>query len=71
MAGAGATRATMLIDLAVICAFQLPLALAATAFGRASEMRLWLVVAATNCLSAAVYALSYRKGTFLQRAFTA
>jgi putative MATE family efflux protein len=71
MTGAGATRLTMLIDLAVICAFQLPFALGATAFGRASEMRLWLVVATTNCLSAAVYAVSYRKGTFLQRAFTA
>ena len=71
MTGAGATRVTMLIDLAVICAFQLPFALAVTAFGRASEMRLWFVVAATNCLSAAVYAVSYRKGTFLQRAFTA
>jgi Na+-driven multidrug efflux pump len=71
MTGAGATRVTMLIDLAVICAFQLPFALAATSFGRTSEVRLWFVVAATNCLSAAVYAVSYRKGTFLQRAFTA
>jgi putative MATE family efflux protein len=69
MTGAGATRMTMFIDLAVICAFQLPLALAATSFGPASELRLWLVVAATNVISAAVYAVSYRRGTFLQRAF--
>jgi putative MATE family efflux protein len=70
MTGAGATRMTMLIDLAVICLFQLPFALAATSFGSPSEPRLWFVVAATNVLSAAIYAASYRKGTFLQRAIT-
>jgi Na+-driven multidrug efflux pump len=68
MTGAGATRITMFIDLAVILAFQLPFAVAATSFGGASETRLWLAVAVTNVLSAAVYAISYRKGTFLQRA---
>jgi putative MATE family efflux protein len=70
MAGAGATRTTMLIDLSIICAFQLPFALAATSFGKTSESRLWLVVAVTNCVSAAVYAMSYRRGTFLRRRLT-
>jgi putative MATE family efflux protein len=68
MTGAGATRLTMFIDLGVIGAFQLPLALAAMSIGGTSEVRLWFVVAVTNVLSAAVYVLSYRKGTFLQRA---
>ncbi|HMJ53967.1 MAG TPA: MATE family efflux transporter [Polyangiaceae bacterium] len=66
MTGAGATRVTMLIDLAVICIFQLPFALAATSFGAPSMLRLWLAVAVTNVLSAAVYAIVYRKGTFLR-----
>jgi putative MATE family efflux protein len=70
MTGAGATRVTMLIDLAVICGFQLPFALAATSWGVTSELRLWWVVAATNVLSAAVYIISYNRGTFLQRAYT-
>jgi putative MATE family efflux protein len=71
MTGAGATRITMLIDLAVICLFQLPFALVVTSFGPTSELRLWFVVAATNVLGAVVYAVSYRKGTFLhQRALT-
>jgi Na+-driven multidrug efflux pump len=71
MTGAGATRLTMFIDLAVICAFQLPFALGVSAFGRTSEMRLWFVVAATNFLGASIYAMSYRRGTFLQRAMPA
>jgi putative MATE family efflux protein len=71
MTGAGATRLTMFIDLAVICAFQLPLALGVSAFGRTSEMRLWFVVAATNFLGATIYAMSYRRGTFLRRAMPA
>lgn len=70
MTGAGATRITMLIDVAVICAFQIPFALVATSFGRPSPVRLWVVVAATNVLGAVVYAIVYRRGTFLQRAFT-
>jgi Na+-driven multidrug efflux pump len=70
MTGAGATRITMLIDVAVIVAFQIPFALLVTSFGRPSPTRLWLVVAATNVLSAAVYAIVYRRGTFLQRAFS-
>jgi Na+-driven multidrug efflux pump len=68
MTGAGATRMTMFIDLAVICLFQLPFALAATSWGDTSERRLWFVVALTNVMSAAAYAVSYRRGTFLQRA---
>jgi Na+-driven multidrug efflux pump len=70
MTGAGATRVTMSIDLAVICLFQLPFALAATSFGATSQARLWFIVAATNVVGAAVYAVSYRRGTFLRRAAT-
>ena len=70
MTGAGATRTTMLIDLAVICAFGIAFALVATSFDRPSPMLLWVVVAATNVLGAVVYTSVYRRGTFLQRAFT-
>ncbi|MET0591819.1 MAG: MATE family efflux transporter [Polyangiaceae bacterium] len=71
MTGAGATRITMFIDLAVICFFQVPCAIAVTSLYGASEVGLWFVVAATNCLGATVYALSYRRGTFLRRALPA
>jgi putative MATE family efflux protein len=71
MTGAGATRVTMFIDLAVVGVFQLPFALVVTSLYQGSPVGLWLVVAATNFLSAAVYAASYRRGTFLRRALHA
>jgi putative MATE family efflux protein len=70
MTGAGATRTTMLIDLAVILGFQVPLAIAAVLVGEPTPMRLWMVVAATNMLGAVVYAVNYRRGTYLRRAVT-
>jgi putative MATE family efflux protein len=70
MTGAGATRTTMLIDLAVILGFQVPLAIAAVLIGEPTPMRLWTVVAATNLLGAVVYAVNYRRGTYLRRAVT-
>jgi putative MATE family efflux protein len=70
MTGAGATRTTMLIDLGVVMGFQLPLALAAVMLADPSPSRLWIVVAATNFLSAAVYVLNYRRGTYLRSAVT-
>jgi putative MATE family efflux protein len=68
MTGAGATRTTMLIDLAVIAGFELPLALAVVGMGPRTPSSLWLVVAATNFLSALVYAVCYRRGTYLRSA---
>jgi putative MATE family efflux protein len=70
MTGAGATRTTMLIDLAVILGFQVPLAIAAVLVGEPTPARLWMVVAATNLLGAVVYAVNYRRGTYLRRAVT-
>jgi putative MATE family efflux protein len=70
MTGAGATRTTMLIDLAVILGFQVPLAIAAVLVGDPTPARLWTVVAATNLLGAVVYAVNYRRGTYLRRAVT-
>jgi putative MATE family efflux protein len=70
MTGAGATRTTMLIDLAVILGFQVPLAIAAVLVGDPSPVRLWMVVAATNLLGAVVYTVNYRRGTYLRRAVT-
>jgi Na+-driven multidrug efflux pump len=70
MTGAGATRTTMLIDLGVVMGFQLPLAIAAVMLADPSPSRLWIVVAATNFLSAAVYVLNYRRGTYLRSAVT-
>jgi Na+-driven multidrug efflux pump len=70
MTGAGATRTTMLIDLGVILGFQVPLAIAAVLVGEPTPTRLWMVVAATNLLGAVVYAVNYRRGTYLRRAVT-
>jgi putative MATE family efflux protein len=70
MTGAGATRTTMLIDLGVVLGFQIPLALAAVMLADPSPARLWIVVAATNFLSAIVYVLNYRRGAYLRSAVT-
>jgi putative MATE family efflux protein len=64
--GAGATRQTLLLDSLVVFAFQLPACwLVVFVFGRSFE-RLWQVVALTYVAFAAVYWLSYRRGTFLR-----
>lgn len=68
MTGAGATRTTMFIDLGVVLAFQLPLAICAVTLGHPSPEHLWVVVALTNLLSAIVYAVNYKRGTYLQSA---
>jgi Na+-driven multidrug efflux pump len=64
MTGAGATRTTMIIDLAIVFGFQLPLAIGAVVLQDPTPMRLWIVVAATNLLGAVVYALTYRRGAW-------
>jgi putative MATE family efflux protein len=66
MTGAGATRTTMLIDLAVVLGVQLPCAVAAVAVGTPTLSRLWLVVVATNVVSALAYATSYKRGGYLK-----
>lgn len=66
MTGAGATRTTLAIDLAVTLAFQVPLAmLMITAFGD-SETRLWQALFATNVVGAIVYAAIYHRRSFLR-----
>jgi putative MATE family efflux protein len=66
MAGAGATRTTMRIDGFVIFAFQVPASVLAVTVG--TSVHLWYVLAATNVLSAVLYILFYRRGTFLRSA---
>jgi len=66
MTGAGATRTTMLIDLCVVFGFQLPCAIAAVTIGTPTLLRLWLVVVATNLVSAIAYAVSYGRGSYLR-----
>jgi Na+-driven multidrug efflux pump len=61
MAGAGATRTTMWIDLAVILGFQFPVCIAAALLG-APRVTLFQLVGATNVLSAVAYAAVYARG---------
>ena len=62
MAGAGATRTTMWIDVAVILAFQFPLCIVAVAFLKVSIGALFQCVALTNVVSAVAYTLVYVRG---------
>jgi Na+-driven multidrug efflux pump len=66
MAGAGATRTTMLCDVAVILAFQFPVSVVAVAFYQIEMQNLFRLVAATNYLSAIVYAGVYARGRWRQ-----
>jgi putative MATE family efflux protein len=59
MAGAGATRTTMTIDLAVILGLQFPACILAVAVLGAPRVALFELVAATNVASALVYAVVY------------
>lgn len=66
--GAGASKLTLVIDLAVIALVQLPLS--AIVVGWFNEpTRLWQVVAITYCCFAATYVIFYRRGRFLTRGF--
>ncbi|HVU02658.1 MAG TPA: MATE family efflux transporter [Polyangiaceae bacterium] len=65
MQGAGATRSTLVIDAIVVCVLQIPASVLVTfGFGGGAH-RLFQVVAATYAAYALVYALVYRRGTFL------
>ena len=64
--GAGATFYSLVLDVSVVLAFQLPLC-ALVVFGLELEQyRLWQVVATTYVCSAVVYIFSYRRGTYLK-----
>lgn len=62
MAGAGATRTTFTIDMAVVLLFQVPLCVAAVAFFNAPIEGLFQCVAVTNVASAITYGLVYGRG---------
>jgi Na+-driven multidrug efflux pump len=62
MAGAGATRTTMWIDVLVILGFQAPLCLGALGIFHASRETLFRCVAATNVISVLAYAWVYSRG---------
>ncbi|WP_394848312.1 MATE family efflux transporter [Pendulispora brunnea] len=62
MAGAGATRTSMWIDVAVILGLQAPLSIVAVAVFDASLDTLFRCVGATNVVSALVYAVVYGRG---------
>jgi putative MATE family efflux protein len=61
MAGAGATRTTMTIDLAVILGLQFPACIVAVAAFDAPRVVLFQLVAATNVASALAYAAVYAR----------
>jgi Na+-driven multidrug efflux pump len=63
MAGAGATRMTMWIDLAVILGIQFPMCILAAVLG-APIRALFACVAAVNVLSAVAYAVVYGRGAW-------
>jgi Na+-driven multidrug efflux pump len=65
MAGAGATRTTLAVDAGVILGFQFPASiLLVAAFGAPIESA-FACVAATNTLSAIVYAIVYARGAWI------
>jgi putative MATE family efflux protein len=62
MAGAGATRVTMWVDVAVILGFQFPLCIGAVAVFGGSIETLFRCVALTNVVSAVAYSVVYSGG---------
>lgn len=65
--GAGATRLTLSLDTLVVILFQLPLSLWAVSGAHASPDRLWWTLATTNLVFVTVYALVYKRGSFLRQ----
>lgn len=63
--GAGATRLTFLLDVAVILMFQIPACWLVVHVFHASAQTLWQTVALTYVVSALVYVFAYRRGGFL------
>jgi putative MATE family efflux protein len=64
---AGVTKMTLLIDFCVVALVQVPLSLLAVSGANASMPRLWWAVATTSAVSAVVYVVVYRGGSFLKR----
>jgi Na+-driven multidrug efflux pump len=58
--GSGATRTTLLTDLAVVLLVQIPACAAAVLLPNESLARLWAAVTLTYAVSGAVYLLVYR-----------
>lgn len=67
MAGAGATRVTLVVDAIVVLAIQVPLCLAVLAFGSAGLRGLFRCVAACGWASAVAYAFTYLRVPWLKR----
>ncbi len=61
MAGAGATRTTLAVDVGVILGFQFPASIVTVAVFHVPIEELFRIVAATNLVSAVVYALVYAR----------
>lgn len=68
IAGAGATRMTLLTDLAVVLAFQLPASVLAVTLPGATLSRLWLAVAATYAVSGVTYLFVFRLAPWMKAA---
>jgi MATE family, multidrug efflux pump len=66
MAGAGATRTTMWIDLAVILGIEFPVAILAVAAFKVGRHGLFEIIAAVNWVSAVAYAGVYGSRTWMQ-----
>lgn len=66
--GAGATRTTLLTDVAVVLLVQIPACAAAVLLPNASLGRLWTAVAATYAVSGVVYLVVYRLAPWMKRA---
>ena len=64
MTGAGATRTTLWVDVAVIVGFQFPVCIVAVAVLHAGHLALFRCVAATNVVSAIAYAAVYARGNW-------
>ncbi len=65
IAGAGATRMTLAMDLIVVFAVQLPASLLAVRGDNPAIDRLWWSLVATNAVFAVAYAAVFKRGRFL------
>lgn len=71
MAGAGATRTTLVLDALVILAFQVPVSLLVVGAFGGSLRSLFACVAATNVASALAYGVAYSRGKWVDAAVRA
>ncbi len=68
MAGAGATRTTLVIDAIVVLGMQLPLSLVVVGVAHGGLHALFECVAAANVAAAALYAIVYARGRWVRAA---